>query len=305
MLVPQEPGQPAWQHMQAPERERAYSPSSCIGGNYMPFIAAYKTRSQAAYAECQTRGATWSTQAYGQQATQRFHLCMPPAHGAAPRPPVGLLVFIHGGYWQELSAQDSLFAASACIERGLAFAALDYTLAPQASVAEIVAECRSALVCLFQQARALGIDVQRIVVAGSSAGAHLAAMVAMPGALPDGAGGSFAVRATVLVSGIYALEPLVGTSINVALGLSPKTARLASPILHAMAGFPNTLICWGEVETQEFKRQSRVFAQALGTAGARCETFEVPQRNHFDVILDWANPTTRLASATFALFEPH
>ncbi len=303
MPVMQRPGHQAWQQMQLQERERAYSPSSCIGGHYLPFIQAYQTRSQEAHAQCLAQGARWSTHSYGQCITQRWLLCMPPLQNAARQPgPVGLLVYIHGGYWQELSAQDSLFPAAACIERGLAFAALDYTLAPQATVADIIAQCRSALTWLFRHAAALGVDAQRIVVAGSSAGAHLSAMVALPGALPDGHGGMFALHAAVLVSGIYELEPLVGTSINTALGLNPQSAQQASPLRAPLRGFPRTQVCYGAVETYEFKRQSQEFSQALTAAGAQCEMFEVQQRNHFDVILDLVDPSTRLAATTWALF---
>jgi arylformamidase len=293
----------AWQKMAPEERESEYSPSSCIGGNYQPFIAAYQTHSARARADCSALGATWSAPRYGDQVGQQITLCLPPAGAQAANRPTGLLVFIHGGYWQELSAQDSLFAAPNCIQRGLAFAALDYTLAPAASVADIVAECRRAMVWLFQHAKALGVDASRIVVAGSSAGAHLAAMVAMPGALPDGAGGSFALRAAVLVSGIYELEPLVGTSINIALALSPASARQVSPALLPMLGFPKTLVCWGAIETAEFKRQSRDFSHALNAGGTSCDSFEVPLRNHFDVILDLTDTSTHLGAVTLSLLH--
>jgi arylformamidase len=289
--------------MSPQEREREYSPSSCIGGNYQPFITAYQTCSNQAHADCTKLGATWSAERYGDQPVQQMTLCMPPLRGQAACKPASLLVFIHGGYWQELSAHDSLFSATACIERGVAFAALDYTLAPAASVAGIVAECRKALVWLFQHAQQLGVDPSRIVVAGSSAGAHLAAMVSLPGALPDGAGGAYAVHAAVLVSGIYALEPLVGTSINTALALDTASAQLVSPALAPLRGFPTTLVCWGAVETDEFKRQSGEFAHALQAVGSACECFEVPLRNHFDVIMDLTDASTRLGAATLSLLK--
>ena len=288
--------------MSPQEREREYSPSSCIGGHYHPLVAAYQTQSVGARAQCIALGATWSAHSYGKQAAQQWTVCLPAASNAPATQSTGLLVFIHGGYWQELSAKDSLFPATACIQRGLAYAALDYTLAPAASVADIVDECRTALVWLFQHARALGVDASRIVVAGSSAGAHLAAMLAMPGALPDGAGRFFTVRAAVLVSGIYELEPLVGTTINTALALEPSSARQVSPALFPLHGFPRALVCWGAVETHEFKRQSRDFADALGAAGTPCQTFEVPQCNHFDVIMDLTDASTRLGTATLSLF---
>lgn len=293
----------SWQHLSPAERELAYSPSSCIGGNYQPFITAYQTCSADAHTACTQLGATWSTLRYGPQPAHQITLCMPPVQAQAARTPTGLLVFIHGGYWQELSAHDSLFSATACIEHGMAFAALDYTLAPAASVADIVAACRKALVWLFQHAQQLGVDPSRIVVAGSSAGAHLAAMVALPGALPDGAGGAYAVHAAVLVSGIYALEPLVGTSINTALALDTASAQLVSPALVPLRGFPTALVCWGAAETDEFKSQSGEFAHALQAVGTACESFEVPLRNHFDVIMDLTDSSTRLGAATLSLLK--
>ncbi len=272
------------------ERERAYSPSSCIAGNYQPFIAAYAEQSLAARVRTLGLGARWLDVRYGAEAAQRMDLCLPAAQGSAG---TGLLVFVHGGYWQELSARNSLFAAAHCVEHGLAFCALDYTLAPQASIAEIVAECRAAMQVLHAQAPQWGIDPARIVVAGSSAGAHLAAMTCLaPGWKP---------HAGVLLSGIFQLEPLVGTSINQALGLDVQEARAQSPLLQPVQGFPQTLLCWGQIETDAFKAQSQHFAHALQTAGTPCAMMEVATRNHFDLALDLADPRTTLGRHTLSL----
>ena len=284
--------------LSAAEREREYSPSSCIGGDYRPFIDAYVSRSAAARREAEALGARWSRCAYGPGAAQGLELCLPPAGAAGSKVGAGLLVFIHGGYWQELSARDSLFAAAHCVGAGLAFAAVDYTLAPQASVGTIVLECRLALAWLFEHAAGLGIDAANVVVAGSSAGAHLAAMMSLPVRKP-----AARPRAAVLVSGIYELEPLIGTSINDALGLDTAAAKAVSPRLHPLAGFPPALVCWGEIETQAFKVQGLEFASALRDAGTACTGFEIPARNHFDVILDLADPQTLLGQRTLALFR--
>lgn len=288
---------PTWRELDAAAREREYSPSSCIGGDYRPFVAAYAERSAAARRRTPGR----FDLRYGARDAQRLDLFVPrraAADAARALPP--LLVFIHGGYWQELSKQESAFAAADCVAQGIAFAAIDYTLAPHAGVADIVVECREALAWLHGNAAALGVDAARIVVAGSSAGAHLAALVASPGA--TGAGGAL-VKAAVLVSGIYELEPLVGTSINALLGLTPESARALSPALQPLQGFPRSIVCWGAVETTEFKRQSLDFAARLERAGTECQVFEVAQRNHFDVVLDLAAPGTALGQAVAALFD--
>jgi len=104
------------------------------------------------------------------------------------------------------------------------------------------------------------------------------------------------------VSGVYELAPLVGTSINTALGLTRDSASNVSPLHYSLAGFARTVLAWGEIETEEFKRQSRAFAQALQAQGLpEVPTLEVPARNHFDVVLDLCEPGTLLGDATLAL----
>jgi arylformamidase len=279
-----------WQRLSAEDREREYSPSSCIGGNYQPYIRAYADLSAAA-----RRSHAPVTIRYGTTEQQTLDLFVP---AGVARPPV--LVFFHGGYWQELSKDVSAFAAPQCQAHGIAYAAVGYTLAPAATLSDIVAECRAAVSWLGRFGDTMGVDPGRLIVAGSSAGAHLATMTALP---TLGAAGIGPVKGAVLVSGIYDLEPLIGTSIDAALGLDPATAARNSPLRQPLKGFPPSLVCWGENETDQFKRQSRTFAQALQEAGTDCVEFETAARNHFDVILDLADPATLLGRRVLALIQ--
>lgn len=280
--------QSVWRRYQAREREVEYSPSSAIGGDYQRYVRAYTDESMQARSHCRQV----SSYQYGKLLSQSLDLAVPTKPEEDDPPP--LLVFIHGGYWQELSKRESFFAAADCVRTGIAFAAIDYTLAPEADLDQIVSECRDALVWLHRRAASLGFDRNRIFVAGSSAGAHLAAMTAFGCAnrLQEGLAG------LVLVSGIYELEPLIGTSVNDKLGLDVDAARRNSPLLHPVPGFPPAIVCWGEVETSEFKRQSRAFANHLDQSGIPVRTFEVPAKNHFDIILDLARPPARLGRET-------
>ncbi len=99
-----------------------------------------------------------------------------PAPASAHRP--GLLVYFHGGYWQELSKEESAFLAPAWHAAGFAHAVVGYRLAPAARLPEIVSECRAAVRWLHWRADRLGFDAGNIVAAGSSAGAYLAAACA-------------------------------------------------------------------------------------------------------------------------------
>jgi arylformamidase len=242
-----------WRGMTTAQREQAYSPSSCTGGDYRPFVAAYTQRSTAAVEQALGLGAKWQRCRYGSGADQWLQLCLPPQvsgvgsgvdsdidsdSGKAGQPTAsalpGLLVFMHGGYWQELSASDSLFAAAHCAAQDLGFAAINYTLAPLATVGGIVAECRAAVAWLVQHAARLGFDARNMVLAGSSAGAHLTAMVCAQS-------GWVQPRGAVLLSGIYDLQPLVGTGINQALGLTLQQAHALSPAAARLCAQPGVL----------------------------------------------------------------
>ncbi len=278
--------------MDPEELEREYSPSSRLpDGDYRPFVAEYVRASAAAWQEVTlSDSAIITTLPYGESTSQTIDLAVP----ADTVTPVPLLVFIHGGYWQELSSNDSRFPAMDCIARGWAFAAVDYTLAPLATLPEIIEEVRVAIRTLHAKANELGVDVSQIFVSGSSAGAHLAAATNSDELDPP-------IRGLILVSGVYELEPLITTSINDAVGIDATIAADHSPLRADLANFPPTLIAWGGNETSEFKAQSTSFATALESAGVQVSSLQVDGRNHFDVILDLATAGTELGDAVARL----
>lgn len=267
-------------------REREYSPSSLLGGHYQPFVDRYRAESARARAHLPVR----RNLRYG-PADRACLDFFPVAEPAAPVAP--LLVYLHGGYWQELSKDDSAFLAPAWHASGVAHAVVGYTLAPQATLPAIVDECVAALTWLQARAGELGVDAGQVVVAGSSAGAYLAAACAARGA---------PLAAIVAVSGVYDVAPLIGTSINDALGLDTAMAAELN-LLREGLRFRPAVVAWGEVETAAFKRQSAAFVERLQRAGTPYEALEVPGRNHFDVILDLANPATALFAAARRLFH--
>jgi arylformamidase len=274
--------------LDAAAREREYSPSSCLGGDYAPYLERYRVESQRARRTLPVR----RDLRYGPSPRALIDFFPAPAALAGPGARPGLLVYIHGGYWQELSKDDSAFLAPAWHAAGFAHAVVGYTLAPAATLPAIVAECRAALAWLRAHAVELGFDPGNVVVAGSSAGAYLAAALARqpsrdgrsPGMVPVG---------IVAVSGIFDVAPLIGTSINDPLGLDAPTAA-ALNLLHAPGRYAPAVVAWGEIETSEFKRQSRAFAARLAADGTTHATLEVAGRNHFDVVLDLGDPGSAL-----------
>ncbi len=270
------------------EREKQYSPSSAIGGNYLPYIQAYADRSKAAYAHVPcVKNLRYSC-------AERALIDYFPAPKNTSGQAAGLLVFIHGGYWQELSKDESAFLAPAWHAAGFAHAVLGYTLAPQARLPEIVAQCRLALGFLRQQASALGHDPDGMVVAGSSAGGYLAAACAADEAL--------ALRGFVAISGVFDVRPLVGTSINDALGMTMQEAAQMSALMRNTKRAP-AVIAWGQIETESFKQQSKALATHLRESGQACAALEVAERNHFDVVHALGDAQSELFTAARGLFD--
>ena len=269
-----------WHHFDLNTLEEEYSPSSMIGGNYQPFIDAYVNQSQQAFKSVPCR----RDLRYGEGPRAWMD------YFPATQRDAELLVFIHGGYWQELSKTESAFLAPAWVNSGRAHCVLDYDLAPSVRLEAIVQECSDGLHWLIANAADLGFDPGKIVLAGSSAGAHLAAMLCLRH--PD-------IKGAVLLSGLYDLEPLVPTYVNQALGLDALGARRLSPMHLLRSGetgrFPKCLIAWGEHETGEFKRQSQEFAALLLACGAKCDIYEVAGCNHFDI-------ATTLGDSAHALY---
>lgn len=209
-----------------------------------------------------------------------------------------LVVFIHGGYWRALGREHSGFAAPVLAANGIACAVPDYRLAPGASITEIVTDCRRAINHLWQNARHLGIDRNRIVVTGSSAGAHLAAAMAQPGwqaafGLPDQP-----LHACFPVSGLFELAPLAGSHVQDWMRFSPQELA-QSPMRHPPVGLRGSLaLAAGAGEAAGFHRQSDAFSQLTGWPVQR-----IKDRNHFDVILDLADPKTELARSLLSLTQ--
>ncbi|WP_108861627.1 alpha/beta hydrolase [Ruegeria sp. Alg231-54] len=256
------------------ELEREYSPSSMIGGDLTPYLDSYTALS----AQHRTRMEVRENLAYGDSPAQVLDFF--PAKGAgAP-----LYIFVHGGYWQALSQRESAMMAPALIEAEQSFATLNYTLAPDARLDQMVNECHDALLWLAENAFNLGFDPSRITLSGHSAGAHLVAMV-MATSADALARAGLRVRYVILISGIYDLEPISLTSVNDPLQLTPVEVHDLSPILHLPPPGPRYYVTVAERDTPEFIRQSRDYAEALRKGGHSVSFDLLKGMQHFDIIM--------------------
>ncbi|MBN9604097.1 MAG: alpha/beta hydrolase fold domain-containing protein [Afipia felis] len=212
-------------------------------------------------------------EAYGPRERERFDY-FPSGRSGAP-----LFVFIHGGYWVRNAIELFSFLAEGPNARGIDFAALGYTLAPDVRLGEIVEQIRRGLTHL-QGATNLGYDPGKIYVGGWSAGGHLTAITA----------DHPAVRGTMPISGIFDLEPLSLNYLNDPLQLTPDDIRDLSPLHHLRAGLPPACIMSGGSELPELQRQSNEYARAAQTAGLDAKLYVLPGHHHYSILDELAKP---------------
>lgn len=183
---------------------------------------------------------------YGSDPKQRLDLLVPANAKRAP-----LLLFIHGGGWSIGDKRSGAGVKTAHFTgQGWAFASANYRLVPQATVEQQAADIAAAIAWARANAAANGLDPDRIVLMGHSAGAHLVALVGTdPRYLAAAAVPIGAVKGVVLLDGAgydiagQMARPgnLVAGMYDAAFGKDVARQKALSPTLHAAA--PNVANC--------------------------------------------------------------
>ena len=253
--------------------------------------------------------ARWAADSESARARLEGHLNL--RYGSGPKQtidlfpaarPRGALLFIHGGYWRALDKSDHAFVAPPLVAEGIGVAVINYDLCPDVSIARIVDECREGVAWLMREGRRYGLPADRLVVAGHSAGGHLAAMLVATDWTARGSPSGLA--GAVAISGVFDLEPLVQVSFNADLKLDAARARAVSPIhLRPRTAVP-MLFAAGADETSEFIRQSWLLWERWPECHSpkRHGPLFVPKRHHFSVLADLGDPASELVGQTLALF---
>lgn len=273
------------------DREALDAQYNCRG--LVPDFETHMTRWTDLSAEAYDRFAVRRDLAYGDRPAEKLDLFLP--DGPGPHP---LMIFIHGGYWRAMDKNVHAFPALGFVPAGIALASINYTLAPEADMDEIVRECRAAVAWCWRNAADLGIDPGRIHVSGHSAGGHLTAMI-MATDWPAFAAGLPAdfVRTGCPISGLYDLEPISLTYLNDDVRLTEALIPHNSPVNLLPHGPTSMVICAGGLESPEFHRQQAVLVERWAPHIADIEQVDMPGRHHFDVVTALAEPESALFRA--------
>lgn len=196
-----------------------------------------------------------------------------------------IIFYIHGGYWQEecIGRQNSSFVTKVFHKHGIKSFVIGYELCPNVQLEEIIQQTQRALRVCLDYAKRKGS--RGICLMGHSAGAHLVAYLftSFVNTLPIE--DVNLLKSAFLIGGIYDLEPLISTSYNVPLKLTPATARSFSPVHQRMSDC-NTkfVIVVGENDSPAFVKQSEVIEKRLQAQNITSSLLILKNIDHFNVI---------------------
>jgi len=201
-------------------------------------------------------------------------------------------VFVHGGAWRSGVAKDYAFPAEMFVAAGAHYVVADFAWVQDAggSLAPISDQIRRALAWVARNAASFGGDASRIYVSGHSSGGHQAGVLATTdwkrdfGLPPD------VVKGYVLISGIYELYPVSLSARASYVKFDQRTLAELSAMRHLERIGAPVAVVYGTLETPEFQRQSREFAEALRKAGKPVQLIVADGYNHFEVMETLANP---------------
>ena len=216
-----------------------------------------------------------------------------------------VVIFIHGGGWVQGTKEASALSALPFIGLGYSVVNVEYRLADVSLAPAAIEDCRCALRWVIAHAKDYNFDVNRIVVAGASAGGHLALTTGM---IPASAGfdrmcytvNEPKVAAIVDFFGIADVADLLDGPNKKPfpeswpytvqwLGNQPNRAEIAkaaSPMTYVRAGVPPTISIHGDADPLVPYQHSVRLQDALQKAGVPHELVTIPGGGHGNFTTD-------------------
>jgi arylformamidase len=270
-----------WRAMSQEERDRGLNNGVAVAGS-ADIVAGWERRS----AEMRARYPAHLDLRYGPRERNRIDFLR--AGDKAPT-----LLFIHGGYWQHRAKEVFTVFAEGPMAHGINVALIGYTLAPEATLDQIVAEIHAGIDYLAEQLPALGGNAGEIVVSGWSAGGHLTSMAL---AHPK-------VKAGLGISGIYDLEPIRHSYLNEKLGLDEAMSQRNSAMMQTGGAMKPLSLVIGSAELPLLRKQTADFAAHRARHGLPVTYEEIPGADHFSIMNAMVEPKGRITTLIRQLFE--
>uniref|UniRef100_A0A224XKW5 Putative kynurenine formamidase n=1 Tax=Panstrongylus lignarius TaxID=156445 RepID=A0A224XKW5_9HEMI len=242
---------------------------------------------------------------YGKKATNLMDLYGVDLHQGAP-----IFVYIHGGYWEMLSKNESNYVVKPLWKAKIKACIPDYDLAPKVTLEEIVEDVRAMAKHVLQ----IGVDnnVRSIWFGGHCSGAHLAASLLDESWLSElPLEYRIIFKGLILISGIYDLQPLLKTEFNNKLKLDSSRAVSLSPMYNAKDLAQKSLLSEdfkvvavvAQYDSPAFKEQSTMYFEKLKKVNINVQYHQVPEVDHFDIIERLHDETYVLSQQIISLIK--
>ena len=218
---------------------------------------------------------------YGSRPRQRLDVF---SCGTAEAP---TLLYIHGGYWQMGDKESYGFIGDSALASGYNFVLVEYTLAPEVRMDEIVSEIHEAIDWVILNIDEYGGDPRRVFISGHSAGGHLTAMGMSDQRVAGG----------IAISGLFDLEPIRLNYLNQKLGLDEAEMLRNSPMNNIPSEPSPLVVTVGLGELPELIRQSEDYYNAWQCQGHLGQYLPIPERDHFSVLEELAKPDGLILAA--------
>jgi acetyl esterase/lipase len=226
--------------------------------------------------------------AFGEGARRKMDLYAPREKVTGPALP--LIVFWYGGAWQTGDRDDYRFVGAALAARGAVTVLPDYRLYPEVRFPDFLRDAAAAVARAQAEAVRYGADPRRTVLAGHSAGAYIAAMLAVqPAYLREAGVDPQTIAGFVGLSGPYAIEP--NTDALHTIFDSVAKSQDYQVVRQVMdSALPPALLVHGTADdTVRVSHTEKMFA-ALQAAQVTVERRLIPDRKHVDTVAALSRP---------------
>ncbi|KAK4882010.1 hypothetical protein RN001_005329 [Aquatica leii] len=195
-----------------------------------------------------------------------------------------IFIFLHGGYWQTLSKEQSAYIADQLYKHGVKVIVLGYNLCPNVPFSSVVEGTQNALAYCLKYAKEQGS--RGIYLCGHSAGGHLVASMFQQAFHPLSDDDKNMIKGAFMISGIFDLIPIVDTTVNINLKLNEEEAKKFSPLFHTMDAAPHIsfLVIVGEYESAAFHKQSTLLHNKLKSNGYKSQLIIAEKVDHFNIV---------------------
>jgi len=199
-----------------------------------------------------------------------------------------VLFLVHGGTWQHGSKDYFKAVGTAFAQRGIGVVCPNYRLSPKVKHPAHIEDVAQAFAWTVDTIAAHGGDPKKIVVAGHSAGGHLASLLATDGKYLKAEKKSVAdIKGVIGISGVYTIPPVLFDKI---FGSDAKECKLASPLEHVNKNCPPCVLIYGDKDLPFLDAMAKDMGKALTKAECTAEVCQIKGRNHIEVMYNVSKP---------------